>query len=184
MRLADVPDPRPAPGEVLLRVGATAVNRADILQRQGMYPPPPGASEILGLEAAGEVVATGPAVDGWSAGDKAAALLSGGGYAELVAVPLGQLLPVPHGMDVVTAAALPEAFLTAHDNLVARAGLKSGETVLIHGGSSGVGTAAIQVARRAAARVLVTAGSAAKLGRCRELGADAGSDYPRADLVG
>ena len=183
MRLADVPDPVPGDGEVLLRVRATAVNRADLLQRQGFYPPPPGASEILGMEAAGEVEAVGPGVGDWSPGMRAAALLAGGSYAELVAVPAGQLLPVPAGLDLEQSAAIPEVFLTAHDNLFTRAGLRSGETLLIHGGGSGVGTAAIQLAHRAGARVLVTAGSAAKLRRCAELGADAGINHREEDFV-
>ena len=183
LRLAETGDPTPAAGEVLLRVHATAVNRADILQRQGFYPPPPGASEILGLEAAGEVVALGPGVADWSVGMRAIALLAGGGYAELVAAPAGQLLAVPPGLGLEQAAAIPEAFITAHDNLFTRAGLRAGETVLIHGGGSGVGTAAIQLARRAGARVLVTAGSAEKLGRCTELGAHAGINHREEDFA-
>jgi putative PIG3 family NAD(P)H quinone oxidoreductase len=183
MRLADVPDPRPAAGEVLLRVHATAVNRADLLQRRGFYPPPPGASEILGLEASGEVELAGEGVTGWRSGDPACALLAGGGYAEKVAVPAGQLMPPPPGMDLVTAAAVPEAFITAHDNLVTRGRLERGETVLIHGGAGGVGTAAIQVARSRGARVLVTAGSAERIAFCRSLGADEGIDHTREDFV-
>jgi putative PIG3 family NAD(P)H quinone oxidoreductase len=183
MHLAEVDDPAPGPGEVLLKVHATAVNRADILQRYGLYPPPPGASDILGMEAAGEIAALGPSVRGWSAGDRVAALLSGGGYAEMVTVPAAQLLPVPASMDLEQAAAVPEAFITADDNLFTRAGLRAGETVLIHGGASGVGTAAIQLAHRAGARVLVTAGSAAKLQRCVELGADSGINYRDEDFV-
>lgn len=183
MHLADVPDPVPGSGEVLLRVHATAVNRADTLQRYGLYPPPPGASPILGLEAAGEVEAVGSGVTQWHAGDRTCALLAGGGYAEKVAVPQGQLMPVPDAMDTVTAAAIPEAFITAHDNLVTRAGLQAGETVLIHGGAGGVGTAAIQVAKRTGARVVVTAGSPERLQRCRELGADAGIDHRDEDFV-
>jgi putative PIG3 family NAD(P)H quinone oxidoreductase len=183
MRLAEVPDPVAGDGEVLLRVHATAVNRADILQRQGFYPPPPGASPILGMEAAGEVAATGPGVGDWSPGMRAAALLAGGGYAELVAVPAAQLLAVPPGLDLEQAAAVPEAFLTADDNLFTRGRLGAGETVLIHGGASGVGTAAIQLARRAGARVLVTAGSAEKLRRCAELGAEAGINHREEDFA-
>ena len=183
LRLGEVPDPVPGDGEVLLRVRATAVNRADLLQRQGFYPPPPGASEIIGMEAAGEVEEVAAGVTEWSPGMRAAALLAGGGYAELVAVPAGQLLPVPAGLDFEQAAAIPEVFLTAHDNLFTRAGLHSGETVLIHGGASGVGTAAIQLAHRAGARVLVTAGSAEKLRRCAELGADAGINHREEDFV-
>lgn len=183
LHVAEVPDPVPQPGEVLLRVRATAVNRADLLQRRGFYPPPPGASSILGLEAAGEIVQLGEGVDGWSVGERAAALLAGGGYAELVAVPAGQLLHVPDSIDIITAGGIPEVFLTAHDNLVTRGGLRRGETVLIHGGAGGVGTAAIQVARRAGARVIVTAGSAERLRRCRELGAGEGINHREEDFV-
>jgi putative PIG3 family NAD(P)H quinone oxidoreductase len=183
LHVAEVPDPAPGPGEVLLRVRATAVNRADLLQRRGFYPPPPGASSILGLEAAGEVEALGEGVTGWSPGDRAGALLAGGGYAEKVAVPAGQLLHVPDNIDTITAAAIPEVFLTAHDNLVTRGRLRAGETVLIHGGAGGVGTAAIQVARRTGARVIVTAGSAERLQRCRELGADELVNHREEDFV-
>jgi putative PIG3 family NAD(P)H quinone oxidoreductase len=183
MHLAEVPDPSPGPGEVLVRAHATAVNRADTLQRRGFYPPPPGASEIIGMEVAGEVAGLGEGVDGWRAGDRVMALLAGGGYAELVAVPAGQLMAVPQGMSWTDAAAIPEVFLTAHDNLFTRGRLTAGEAVLIHGGGGGVGTAAIQLAHRAGARVLVTAGSAGKLQRCRELGADAGINHREEDFV-
>jgi len=183
MHLAEVPDPSPGPGEVLVRAHATAVNRADTLQRRGFYPPPPGASEIIGMEVAGEVAGLGEGVDGWTVGDRVMALLAGGGYAELVAIPAGQLMPVPQGMSWTDAAAIPECFLTAHDNLFTRGRLTAGETVLIHGGGGGVGTAAIQLAHRAGARVLVTAGSAGKLERCRELGADAGINHREEDFV-
>ena len=183
MHLAEVPDPSPGPGEVLVRAHATAVNRADTLQRRGFYPPPPGASEIIGMEVAGEVAGLGEGVDGWTVGDRVMALLAGGGYAELVAIPAGQLMAVPQGMSWTDAAAIPECFLTAHDNLFTRGRLTAGETVLIHGGGGGVGTAAIQLAHRAGARVLVTAGSAGKLERCRELGADAGINHREEDFV-
>lgn len=183
LRLAGVPDPVAGPGEVLVRVAATAVNRADTLQRMGFYPPPPGASDILGLECSGVVEALGAGVDGWSVGDRVCALLAGGGYAELVAVPAGQLLRVPTGMSLTDAAAIPEVFLTAHDSLFTRARLRSGETVLIHGGAGGVGTAAIQLAHRAQCRTLVTAGSPERVERCVELGADAGIDYRSEDFV-
>jgi len=183
MHLAEVPDPVAGPGEVLLRVHGTAVNRADTLQRRGFYPPPPGASPIIGMEAAGEIEAVGAGVDRWQPGDRACALLAGGGYAEKVAVPAGQLMPVPAGMDLVTAGTIPEAFITAHDNLVTRARLRGGETVLIHGGSGGVGTAAIQLAHRLGARVLVTAGSPERLQRCRDLGADEGIDHRTEDFA-
>jgi putative PIG3 family NAD(P)H quinone oxidoreductase len=183
MRLAEVPDPVGGPGEVVLRVHATAVNRADLLQRLGFYPPPPGAPDILGLEAAGEVEQVGEGVEGWRPGDPACALLAGGGYAEKVAVPAGQLMPPPPGMDLTTAAAVPECFLTAHDNLATRGRLQRRETVLIHGGAGGVGTSAIQVARRFGARVLVTAGSPERIALCRELGADDGIDHTTEDFV-
>lgn len=183
LHLAEVPDPEPGPGEVLIRVHSTALNRADLLQRRGFYPPPPGASPILGLEAAGEVEALGEGVDGWTPGDRVCALLAGGGYAEKVAVPAVQVMPVPEGMDLVTAGAVPEAFITAHDNLATRGRLAAGETVLIHGGTGGVGMAAIQVARRTGARVLATAGSAERVDFCRELGADAGIDHRSEDFV-
>jgi putative PIG3 family NAD(P)H quinone oxidoreductase len=182
MHLAEVPDPTPGPGEVLVRAHATAVNRADTLQRRGLYPPPPGASEIIGMEVAGEVEALGEGVEGWRPGDRVMALLSGGGYAEQVAVPAGQLMPVPAGLSWTDAAAIPEVFLTAHDNLVTRGRLAAGETVLIHGGGGGVGTAAIQLARRAGARVLVTAGSPQKLEFSRGLGADAGINHREEDF--
>jgi putative PIG3 family NAD(P)H quinone oxidoreductase len=182
MHLAEVPDPTPGPGEVLVRAHATAVNRADTLQRRGLYPPPPGASEIIGMEVAGEVEALGEGVEGWRPGDRVMALLSGGGYAEQVAVPAGQLMPVPAALSWTDAAAIPEVFLTAHDNLVTRGRLAAGETVLIHGGGGGVGTAAIQLARRAGARVLVTAGSPQKLEFSRRLGADAGINHREEDF--
>jgi putative PIG3 family NAD(P)H quinone oxidoreductase len=183
MRIAEVPDPLPGPGEVVLRVHATAVNRADLLQRRGFYPPPPGASPILGLEASGEVEQLGEGVSGWQPGDPACALLAGGGYAEKVAVPAGQLMPPPEGVDLVTAAAVPEVWITAHDNLVTHGQLRAGETVLIHGGAGGVGTAAIQVSRLLGARVVVTAGSPERLELCRSLGADHGIDHTREDFV-
>jgi len=182
MHLAEVPDPTPGPGEVLVRARATAVNRADTLQRRGFYPPPPGASEIIGMEVAGGVAALGEGVEGWRPGDRVMALIAGGGYAELVVVPAGQLMPIPAGLSWTDAAAIPEVFLTAHDNLFTRGRLAAGETVLIHGGAGGVGTAAIQLAKRAGARVLVTAGSAHKLERCRELGTDAGINHREEDF--
>jgi putative PIG3 family NAD(P)H quinone oxidoreductase len=182
MHLAEVPDPTPGPGEVLVRARATAVNRADTLQRRGFYPPPPGASEIIGMEVAGEVAALGEGVEGWRPGDRVMALIAGGGYAELVVVPAGQLMPIPAGLSWTDAAAIPEVFLTAHDNLFTHGRLAAGETVLIHGGAGGVGTAAIQLAKRAGARVLVTAGSAYKLERCRELGTDAGINHREEDF--
>jgi len=183
MTWADVPDPVVGAGEVLVRVRATAVNRADILQRKGFYPSPPGASTILGLECSGTVEALGDGVESWSVGDEVCALLSGGGYAELVAVPAGQLMPVPDGVDLVTAAALPEVVCTVWSNVVMVAGLRPGETLLVHGGASGIGTCAIQLARELDARVAVTAGSSAKLQRCAELGAQVLVDYHEQDFV-
>ncbi|MEU2943603.1 NAD(P)H-quinone oxidoreductase [Nocardiopsis alba] len=176
---SEVPDPVPGEGEVLVDVAATAVNRADVSQRQGNYPPPPGASEYPGLECSGTIVGSGPGVEttGWAVGDRVCALLTGGGYAERVAVPVGQLLPIPKGMDPVEAAALPEVACTVWSNLVMAGRLRAGETVLIHGGGSGIGTFAIQFARALGARVAVTAGSAEKLERCRELGAEITIDY-------
>jgi putative PIG3 family NAD(P)H quinone oxidoreductase len=171
LRLGDVPDPVPGPGEVLLAVRATAVNRADLVQREGHYPPPPGAGEILGLEAAGEVVALGPEVRGWTPGDRAMALLSGGGYAELAAVPAGQLMRIPAGMDWIAAAAVPEVYLTAWLGLVRLGGLGAGDVALIHSASSGVATAGVQVAREVGASVVVTSRDEARLAVARELGA-------------
>lgn len=183
LRWTDVPDPVAAPGEVVLDVVATAVNRADILQRQGLYPPPAGAPEYLGLECSGTVRTVGADVDGWREGDQACALLAGGGYAEQVAVPSGQLLPLPDGVDLVTAAGLPEVACTVWSNLVMTAGLAAGETLLVHGGSSGIGTMAIQVATSLGARVAVTARSRAKLDVCADLGADILVDYTVDDFV-
>ena len=168
---------------MLVEIAATAVNRADLLQRQGFYPPPPGASELLGLECSGTVASLGVGVAGWSVGDEVCALLAGGGYAERVAVPAGQLLPVPRGIDLVTAGALPEVTCTVWANVFMLAGLRAGETLLVHGGAGGIGTIAIQLARRHGATVLCTAGSAEKLARCRELGADVGINYRDEDFV-
>ncbi|WP_137814300.1 NAD(P)H-quinone oxidoreductase [Gandjariella thermophila] len=179
----EVPDPEPGPGEVLLDVAATAVNRADLLQRQGFYPPPPGASEVIGLECSGTVAALGEGVTGWRVGDEVCALLAGGGYAERVAVPAAQLLPVPAGVDLVTAASLPEVACTVWSNVVMLAGLGKGDVLLVHGGSGGVGTHAIQVGRALGATVAVTAGSAERLARCRELGADIAINYREQDFV-
>ncbi len=178
-----VPDAAPQPGEVLVRVAASAVNRADLLQRQGFYDPPPGSSPYPGLECSGTVEALGPGVSGWAVGDRCVALLAGGGYAELVAVPAGQLMPVPEGIDLVSAAALPEVACTVWSNVFMGAGLRSGETLLVHGGASGIGTMAIQLAHARGARVAVTAGSGAKLERCRELGAQILVNYREQDFV-
>jgi putative PIG3 family NAD(P)H quinone oxidoreductase len=183
LSLGEVDDAQAGPGEVLLRVAAAGINRADLLQRQGHYLPPPGASPVMGLECSGTVVAVGQGASGWSAGDEACALLAGGGYAELVAVPVGQLLPVPTGVDLVTAAALPEVAATVWSNLFMVARLQVGETLLVHGGAGGIGSFAIQLASRLGLRVLATAGSPDKLDLCRELGADAAISYRDEDFV-
>ncbi|MCK7623854.1 NAD(P)H-quinone oxidoreductase [Streptomyces sp. RS10V-4] len=180
---ADVPDPQPAEGEVLIEVAASAVNRADLLQRQGFYDPPPGASPYPGLECSGRIAAVGPGVHGWAVGDEVCALLAGGGYAEKVAVPAGQVLPLPPGVDLVTAAALPEVACTVWSNVFMIAHLRPGETLLVHGGASGIGTMAIQLAKAVGARVAVTAGGPEKLARCAELGADLLIDYREQDFV-
>lgn len=182
---AEVPAPTAHEGEVLVEVVAAGVNRADVMQRKGAYPPPPGASELPGLEVSGRISALGEGTDGsgWSVGDEVCALLAGGGYAQTVAVPVGQLLPVPDGIPLEDAAALPEVACTVWSNLVMEAGLREGETVLLHGGSSGIGTMAIQVAKALGARVAVTAGSAEKLAACRELGADILINYREQDFV-
>ena len=180
---AEVPDPECGPGEVLVDVVASAVNRADLLQRQGHYPPPPGASEILGLECSGIVSEVGEGVTGWSRGDEVCALLAGGGYAERVAVPAGQVLPKPAGVELATAAALPEVMCTVWSNVFMTARLRRGERFLVHGGAGGIGTAAIQLAARAGAEVFATAGSPAKLDLCRELGAHTAIDYREEDFV-
>jgi NADPH2:quinone reductase len=167
-------------------VAATAVNRADILQRRGRYPPPPGASDVLGLECSGRIAAVGPDVDGdWKIGDEVCALLSGGGYASLVNVPAGQLLPVPVGVSLVEAAGLPEVACTVHSTVFTLAGIDDGETFLVHGGASGIGTFAIQAVRalRPASLVATTAGNPAKLERCRELGAHLAVSYVDDDFV-
>ncbi|RZU44598.1 putative PIG3 family NAD(P)H quinone oxidoreductase [Streptomyces sp. BK022] len=179
----EVPDPVPGPGEVLVDVAAAGVNRADIMQRQGAYDPPPGASPYLGLECSGTVSALGPGVSGWSVGDEVCALLTGGGYAEKVVVPAGQLLPVPHGVGLVQAAALPEVVCTVWSNVFMVAHLRPGEVLLVQGGSGGIGTMAIQLAGSIGARVAVTAGSREKLDFCAELGAEILIDYHTQDFV-
>lgn len=176
------PDPEPGTGEVVLDVVAAGVNRADVMQRQGNYPPPPGASELPGLECSGRISAVGPGVSGWNVGDEACALLAGGGYAEKVVVPTAQLLPVPAGVSLVDAGGLPEVACTVWSNLVLAAGLRSGQTLLVHGGSGGIGTHAIQVGKALGATVLATAGHDDRLQVCRDLGADAALDY-HGDLV-
>jgi putative PIG3 family NAD(P)H quinone oxidoreductase len=179
----EVPDPVPGPGEVLLEVAATAVNRADLLQRQGFYPSPPGASDILGLECSGIVASLGDGVEGVAIGDEVCALLAGGGYATRVVVPAGQLMPIPEGVDLTTAAALPEVAATVWSNVMMVAGLRANDTFLVHGGAGGIGTIAIQLAAAVGARVLTTAGTAEKLALCRELGAEVAIDYREQDFV-
>ena len=179
----EVPDPVCRPGEVIVDVVAAAVNRADLLQREGHYVPPPGTTDIPGLECSGIVSQVGEGVTNWSRGDEVCALLTGGGYAQRVAVPAVQVLPKPAGVDLATAAALPEVTCTVWSNVFQLAGLATGDTFLVHGGSSGIGTMAIQLAARAGARVLTTAGTAAKLDVCRELGADVGINYRDEDFV-
>ncbi|MEW1772966.1 NAD(P)H-quinone oxidoreductase [Streptomyces sp. NPDC086777] len=179
----EVPDPVPGEGEVLVEVVASAVNRADIMQRQGYYDPPPGASPYPGLECSGRIAALGPGVSGWSVGDEVCALLAGGGYAEKVAVPAGQLLPVPEGLDLKQAAALPEVACTVWSNVFMIAHLRPGETLLVHGGSSGIGTMAIQLGKAVGAKVAVTAGTKEKLDFCAELGADILVNYREQDFV-
>ncbi|GAA2316261.1 NAD(P)H-quinone oxidoreductase [Streptomyces kunmingensis] len=180
---AEVPDPVPGEGEVLVEVVSSAVNRADLLQRQGFYNPPPGSSPYPGLECAGRIAEVGPGVSGWSVGDEVCALLVGGGYAEKVVVPAGQLLPVPKGIDLVKAAALPEVVCTVWSNVFMIAHLRPGETFLVHGGSSGIGTMAIQLAKSVGAKVAVTAGSKEKLDFCAGLGADILINYREQDFV-
>lgn len=179
----DAPGVTPGPGEVSIRVVAAGVNRADLLQAAGLYPPPPGASATIGLEVSGTVAAIGPGVTGWAVGQEACALLAGGGYAEYVVVPAAQLLPIPADVDLVDAAGLPEVACTVWSNLVMTAGLTDGEVLLVHGGASGVGSHAVQVARELGAKVAVTAGSPEKLQFCRELGAELTIDYRDDDFV-
>lgn len=183
----DVPDITLRPGEVSIEVTAAGINRADLMQAAGKYPPPEGASEIMGLEVSGRIAALGDGVTQWSVGQPVCALLAGGGYAEYVAVPAGQVMPVPgHGefaVELAHAAALPEVACTVWSNVVMTAGLRSGQTLLVHGGASGIGTHAIQVAGALGCRVAVTAGSAHKLDLCRELGAEPAIDYHNEDFV-
>jgi len=183
LTLGDRPDPEPGPGEVVVDVAATAVNRADLLQRRGNYPPPKGASDILGLECSGTVSAVGPDVERWTEGDEVCALLAGGGYAERVLVPAGQLMAVPEEIGLVDAAALPEVACTVWSNVFMVAGLQRGETLLVHGGAGGIGTFAIQLAHALGARVATTAGSEEKLEVCRSLGADITVNYREQDFV-
>ncbi|HEX4726825.1 MAG TPA: NAD(P)H-quinone oxidoreductase, partial [Jatrophihabitans sp.] len=186
LSLAELPDPSPKAGEVLLAVAATAVNRADLLQRAGNYPPPPGASQIIGLECSGRIVALGEGVTGWQVGDEVCALLAGGGYAELVSVPAVQLMHIPDGLDLISAAGLPEVSCTVWSMVLDRAPaaeLTVGERFLVHGGSSGIGTMAIQLAKAQGAQVFATAGTDAKLQACRDFGADVAINYRSADFV-
>ena len=177
------PMPAPAPGEILVEVAAAGVNRPDVMQRQGLYPPPKGATDIPGLEIAGTVVALGSGVTRWKTGDQVSALVVGGGYAEYCLAVEGHALPIPAGLSAAEAAAIPETFFTVWHNVFERGGLKSGETLLVHGGSSGIGTAAIQLAKGFGARVIVTAGSAEKCEACRKLGADIAINYRTEDFV-
>ncbi|MGY2877066.1 putative PIG3 family NAD(P)H quinone oxidoreductase [Marmoricola sp. URHA0025 HA25] len=177
LTLTDLPDPEPGHGEVVVDVVASAVNRADLLQRMGFYPPPPGASDVLGLECSGTIRSVGEVVDRWSIGDEVCALLAGGGYAEQVVVPAGQLMRVPDGVPLATAAALPEVACTVWSNVFMVAQLRSGETLLVHGGAGGIGSFAIQLASALGARVFATGGSAEKLELCRTLGAERAISY-------
>jgi putative PIG3 family NAD(P)H quinone oxidoreductase len=183
LRWLEVPDPVPGPGEVVIDVAASGVNRADLMQRQGLYPPPAGAPPYPGLECAGRIRIAGDGVTDWRPGDEVCALLAGGGYAEQVVVPAGQVLPLPPKVSVTTAASFPETACTVYSNVFQLAALQGGETLLVHGGSSGIGTMAIQLGKAFGARVACTAGSAEKLARCRELGADIAINYREEDFV-
>jgi putative PIG3 family NAD(P)H quinone oxidoreductase len=183
LQLTEVPDLVPGPGEVLIDVAAAGVNRADLLQRQGFYDPPPGTLPYPGLECSGTITQVGAGVESWREGDEVCALLTGGGYATQVVVPAGQLLPVPKNVGLVEAAALPEVACTVYSNVFMAARLAAGDILLVHGGSSGIGTAAIQLAKQAGATVAVTCGSRGKLDACRELGADILIDYQKEDFV-
>jgi putative PIG3 family NAD(P)H quinone oxidoreductase len=179
----EVPDPVPAVGEVVITTVAAGINRADLAQRLGLYPPPPGAPPYPGLECSGYISAVGAGVTDWREGDEVCALLAGGGYADQVAVPVGQVLPIPVGVSLRDAAALPEATCTVHSNVVGYGRLAPGELLLVHGGASGIGTTAIQIGRALGARVACTAGSAEKLARCRELGAELTINYHEQDFA-
>jgi putative PIG3 family NAD(P)H quinone oxidoreductase len=183
LRPAERPDPEPAAGELLIDVVAAGVNRPDVLQRQGAYPPPPGASDIPGLEVAGRVAAVGPGVSGWRTGDQVCALVAGGGYASRCAAPAAQCLPVPAGLTLIEAAAMPETCFTVWTNVFERGGLRAGETALFHGGTSGIGTTAIQLAVARGARAIATAGSDEKCAACLALGADHAINYRTTDFV-
>ena len=177
------PTPTPGSGEVLIKVAAAGVNRPDLMQRRGRYPPPPGASDIPGLEVAGTIDRVGPGVDDWKPGDAACALVAGGGYAEYCVAPAPQCLPVPGGLDMVSAAAIPETYFTVWTNVFERGRLESGQSILVHGGASGIGTTAIQLARARGARVFATAGSAEKCAACERLGAELAINYKETDFL-
>ncbi|MCH8130944.1 MAG: NAD(P)H-quinone oxidoreductase [Myxococcales bacterium] len=183
LSMGEIAAPALEPGSLRLRVAATAVNRADLLQARGFYPPPPGASETLGLECAGEVVEVGDGVSGWTSGDRAMALLAGGGYAQEVVVDAGSVMRVPNGMEFDQAAALPEVYLTVFLNVFQLGRFPAGGVALVHGGGSGIGTAAIQLLKAAGGRIVVTAGSAQKCARCLDLGADVAVNYNEGDFV-
>ena len=183
LTVVERPDPEAGPGEVVLDVVASAINRADTLQRQGFYPPPEGASDVLGMECSGRVSAVGPGVEGLTVGDKVCALLAGGGYAEKVVVPAGQVMPLPPGVDLKTAGAVPEATCTVWSNVFMIAGLQKGERLLVHGGAGGIGNMAIQLGAALGARVFATAGSPEKQELCRSLGAERAIDYNDEDFV-
>ena len=179
----EMPVPGLSSGEVLIRVAAAGVNRPDLMQREGKYPPPPGASEIPGLEVSGTIVSCGDEVERWSEGDQVCALVSGGGYAEYCAAPAGQCLPVPNGIDLTSAAAMPETYFTVWANVFERGRLKAGDTFLVHGGASGIGTTAIQMAKAFGARVFATAGSSRKCKACEQLGAERAVNYHQENFV-
>jgi putative PIG3 family NAD(P)H quinone oxidoreductase len=183
LKATERPDPVPGPGEVLIRVAAAGVNRPDVLQRRGAYPPPPGASDIPGLEVAGAIAAAGAGVEGWRTGDAVCALVSGGGYATMCVAPAPQCLRVPATLDLVSAAAIPETFFTVWSNVFDRGRLQGGETVLFHGGTSGIGTTAIQLAVARRATVFATAGSDEKVQACEALGARRAINYRTQDFV-
>jgi putative PIG3 family NAD(P)H quinone oxidoreductase len=183
LEVRDVPDPTAGPGEVVVDVAATAINQADLQQRRGVYPPPPGASDVLGLECSGTISAVGDGVERWQVGDEVCALLVSGGYADKVGVPAGQLLPIPPGVSLVDAAALPEAACTVWSNVFMIAALRPGETFLVHGGGGGIGTMAIQLAHALGAKVATTVGSEEKAETCRRLGADLAVNYREQDFV-
>ncbi|MFE0748922.1 NAD(P)H-quinone oxidoreductase [Gordonia sp. NPDC058843] len=184
LQISELPDPTPAPGEVLLQVAATAVNKGDTHQRAGNYPPPPGITDVMGLECSGTVIALGADVTRWRVGDEVCALVAGGGYADRAVVPAGQVMPIPAGVDLISAAALPEAAATVWSNVFIEAAFQPGETILIHGGAGGIGSFAISLAAARGHRVLATAGSPDKVAECVNLGADVGINYRDEDFLG